>query len=76
MREYPKDFSMHYFANYQDAYAIKFKAVHELQSPKPLTDLREGICAPQSYSYLRESTIELYPKLEIKKRCTQRTSTK
>lgn len=71
-----EDFFMHYFADYRDSYAIKFKAVHELQSPKPLTDLKDQICAPQSYSYLRESLIELYHKLGIKKRCAQRISTK
>ena len=71
-----EDFFMHYFANYRDSYAIKFKAVHELQSPKPLTGLKDQICAPQSYSYLRESLIELYHKLGIKKRCAQRTNTK
>lgn len=71
-----EDFFMHYFANYQDSYAIKFKAVHELQSPMPLIDLKEGICAPQSYTYLKEPVIELYHKLGIKKHCIQRTSTK
>ena len=71
-----EDFFMHYFANYQDAYAIKFKAVHELQSPMPLTNLKDQICAPQSYMYLRESIIELYHKLGIKKRCTQQANTK
>lgn len=61
-----EDFFMHYFANYKDSYAITFKAVHELKSPKPLTDLKDQICAPQSYSYLRESIIELYHKLGLK----------
>lgn len=71
-----EDFFMHYFTNYRDSYAIKFKTVHELQSPKPLTDLKDQICAPQSYTYLRESIIELYHKLGIKKRCALRTNTK
>lgn len=71
-----EDFFMHYFADYRDSYAIKFKAVHELQSPMPLTDLKESICAPQSYTYLKEPVIELYHKLGIKKHCIQRTSTK
>lgn len=71
-----EDFFMHYFANYQDSYAIKIKAVHKLLSPKPLTALKDQICAPQSYTYLRESIIELYYKLGIKKRCTQQTNTK
>lgn len=61
-----KDFFMHYFSNYQDSYAIKFKAVHELLSPKPLTDLKDNICAPQSYTYLKEPIKELYHKLELK----------
>ncbi len=61
-----EDYFMHYFANCQDSYAIKFKAVHELLPPKPLTDLSDHICAPQSYTYLRETIIELYYKLGIK----------
>lgn len=60
------DYFMHYFANCQDSYAIKFKAVHELLPPKPLTDLSDHICAPQSYTYLSETIIELYYKLGIK----------
>ncbi|MCM1352385.1 MAG: ASCH domain-containing protein [Alistipes senegalensis] len=71
-----EDFFMSYFSNHQDAYAIKIKAAHELQAPKPLTDLKDQICAPQSYRYLKESILELYHKLGIKKRRVQRTSTK
>lgn len=61
-----EDFFMHYFANYQDSYAIKIKAVHKLLSPRPLTALKDQICAPQSYTYLRESIIELYKILDLK----------
>lgn len=61
-----EDFFMRYFSNHQDAYAIKIKAAHELQAPKPLTDLKDNICAPQSYIYLKESKKELYHKLGIK----------
>ena len=71
-----QDFFMRYFSNHQDAYAIKIKAVHELLYPKPITDLKDQICAPQSYTYLKEPVIELYHKLGMKKRCAQRTSTK
>ena len=41
-----QDFFMRYFSNHQDAYAIKIKAVHELLYPKPITDLKDQICAP------------------------------
>lgn len=61
-----KDFFMRYFSNHQDSYAIKIKAVHKLRPPKPLTDLKDNICAPQSYNYLRESILELYHKLGVK----------
>ena len=71
-----QDFFMRYFSNHQDAYAIKIKAVHELLYPKPITDLKDQICAPQSYTYLKEPVIELYHKLGMKKRCAQRTNTK
>ena len=71
-----QDFFMRYFSNHQDAYAIKIKAVHELLYPKPITDLKDQICAPQSYTYLKEPVIELYHKLGIKKRCARRTNTK
>jgi len=60
-----EDFFIRYFSNHQDAYAIKIKAAHELQAPKPLTDLKDNICAPQSYRYLKESKKELYHKLGI-----------
>lgn len=71
-----EDFFMRYFSNHQDAYAIKIKVVHELLSTKLITDLKDQICAPQSYTYLKEPVIELYHKLGIKKRCARRTNTK
>jgi predicted transcriptional regulator len=55
-----QDFFMHYFANCQDSYAIKFKTVHKLLCPKSLTDLSAGVCAPQCYMYIKESINELY----------------
>ena len=61
-----EDFFRHYFANCQDSYAIKFKIVHELLSPKPLTDLRDNICAPQSYTYVEKSINELCNVLDLK----------
>lgn len=71
-----EDFFMHYFADHQNSYAIKFKTVHKLLFPKPLSDLESTICAPQSYTYLNEPTIELYHKLGIEKRCVQQTTLK
>lgn len=55
-----QDFFMHYFANCQDSYAIKFKTVHKLLYPKLLADLNTGICAPQCYAYINESINKLY----------------
>ena len=61
-----KDFFMGYFSEHHDSYAIKFKVVSKLKTPKPLTCLKRGICAPQSYVYLTETIDELYHKLDIK----------
>lgn len=61
-----KDFFMLYFADYQYSYAIKFKTVFKLETPKSLMCLDNNIVAPQSYTYLTETTEELYNKLGIK----------
>lgn len=62
-----KDFFMRYFANYQDSYAIKFKTVLRLNTPISLMCLNHNIAAPQSYTYLPETTEELCSKLGIKR---------
>ena len=61
-----KDFFMLYFAVHQDSYAIKFKKVFKLETPKSLMCLDNNIAAPQSYRYLTETTEELCNKLGIK----------
>ena len=61
-----KDFFMLYFADHQDSYAIKFKTVFKLETPKSLMCLDNNIAAPQSYTYLTETTEELCNKLGIK----------
>lgn len=61
-----KDFFMHYFANNQDSYAIKFKTVFKLKTPKSLMCLDKDVFAPQSYAYLKETTEELCNKLGLK----------
>lgn len=61
-----KEFFINYFANHHDSYAIKFKTVLTLKEPKPLTCLGDNICAPQSYTYLKETDEELFDKLDLK----------
>ena len=61
-----KDFFMLYFADHQDSYAIKFKAVFKLETPKSLMCLGNNIAAPQSYTYITETTEELCNKLGIR----------
>lgn len=61
-----KDFFMLYFADHQDSYAIKFKTVFKLETPKSLMCLGNNIAAPQSYTYLTETTEELCNKLGLK----------
>ncbi len=61
-----KDFFMLYFTDHQDSYAIKFKTVFKLETPKSLMCLENHIAAPQSYTYLTETTEELCNKLGIK----------
>ena len=61
-----KDFFMFYFADHQDSYAIKFKTVLKLETPKSLMCLGNNITAPQSYTYLTETAEELCNKLGIK----------
>ena len=61
-----KDFFMLYFADHQDSYAIKFKTVFKLKTPKSLMCLGNNIAAPQSYTYLTETTEELCNKLGLK----------
>lgn len=60
-----KDFFMHYFADHQDSYAIKFKAVSKLKTPKSLMCLENNIVAPQSYAYLKDMIEELCNKLGL-----------
>ncbi len=60
-----EDFFMRYFSSNQDAYAIKFKSIIKLKTPKSISCLNNNICAPQSYIYLKESKKELYYKLGI-----------
>ena len=55
-----------YFADHQDSYAIKFKTVFKLETPKSLMCLGNNIAAPQSYTYLTETTEELCNKLGLK----------
>lgn len=61
-----KDFFMFYFAGHQDSYAIKIKTVFKLETPKSLRCLDNNVAAPQSYTYLTETTGELCDKLGIK----------
>ena len=61
-----KDFFMHYFSDYRNSYAIKFKTVFKLETPKSLMCLDNNISAPQSYTYLNETTEELCNKLGLK----------
>lgn len=61
-----KDFFMHYFADYQDSYAIKFRTVLKLKTPKTLMCLENNISAPQSYVYLKGTIEELCNKLGLK----------
>ena len=56
---------MHYFADYQDSYAIKFKTVLKLKTPKSLMCLNNNISAPQSYAYLKESIDEMCSILDL-----------
>ena len=60
-----KDFFINYFTNHQDSYAIKFKTVLRLKTPKSLMCLGNNICAPQSYTYLKEPYEELFDKLDL-----------
>ena len=62
-----KDFFMLYFTDHQDSYAIKFKAVFKLETPKSLMCLDNNVSAPQSYTYLKETAEELCNKLGIKR---------
>ncbi len=62
----PEEIFINYFANHHDSYAIKFKTVSTLKEPKPLTCLGDNICAPQSYTYLKETDEELFDKLDLK----------
>lgn len=60
-------FFMLYFTDHQDSYAIKFKAVFKLETPKSLMCLDNNVSAPQSYTYLKETAEELCNKLGIKR---------
>lgn len=60
-----KEFFVKYFTNHQNSYAIKFKSVLRLKTPKPLMSLGNNICAPQSYTYLKKTDEELFDKLDL-----------
>ena len=61
-----EDFFMGYFSNHQNSYAIKFKTVFKVETPKSLMYLDNNIAAPQSYTYLTETIEKLRNKLGIK----------
>lgn len=59
------EFLMHYFNDAEDAYAIKFKNIHQLSTPMDITMIEDIKSAPQSYQYVHESIAELCEKLDI-----------
>ena len=60
------EFLMHYFNDAEDAYAIKFKNIHQLSTPMDITMIEDIKSAPQSYQYVHESIADLCEKLDIK----------
>ena len=60
------EFLMHYFNDAEDAYAIKFKNIHQLSTPMDITMIEDIKSAPQSYQYVHESIADLCEKLNIK----------
>lgn len=60
-----KDFFMNYFMNHKDSYAIMFKTILKLETPKSLMCLGKNLGAPQSYTYLKETPEELCNKLGL-----------
>lgn len=60
------DFLMHYFNDAEDAYAIKFKNIHQLSTPMDVTMIENIKSAPQSYQYVHEPISDLCEKMGIK----------
>lgn len=60
-----KAFFMDYFSQSKEARAIRFDTVYKLFVPRDVTDLKNIVCAPQAYTYVNESVVELCRKLNV-----------
>ena len=60
------EFLMHYFNDTEEAFAIKFKNIHQLSTPMNITVIENIKSAPQSYQYVHEPISDLCKKLGVK----------